>query len=113
MRHDSNADAHRAVVVLTTVGAAFDARSLARALVEQRVAACVNIIERMHSIYRWENAVAEDGEQLLLIKTTPQRVDDLRQALFAIHPYDVPEFVVLRIEETSAAYGEWLAESVG
>lgn len=98
-----------AVVVLTTVGADFDARPLARELVELRVAACVNIVAGVTSIYRWEGAVAEDGEQLLIIKTVETRVADLRDALFARHPYDVPEFVVLPVSETSPAYGDWLA----
>jgi periplasmic divalent cation tolerance protein len=99
------------VLVLTTVGADFDARALARTLVEARLAACVNIVERVLSIYRWEDRVAEDGEQLLLIKTTDLRVDALREELFRLHPYDVPEFVVLPIESTSEAYGAWLVEA--
>jgi periplasmic divalent cation tolerance protein len=100
------------LLVLTTVGADFDARALAQALVETRLAACVNIIDRMRSIYRWEERVAEDHEQLLLIKTTDVRVDALREELFRRHPYDVPEFVVLPIENTSEAYGAWLLESM-
>ena len=98
------------LLVLTTVGADFDARALAHSLVEARLAACVNIVERIHSVYRWENRVADDGEQLLLIKTTDARVDALREELFRLHPYDVPEFVVMPIE-TSEAYGAWLLES--
>jgi periplasmic divalent cation tolerance protein len=100
------------VVVLTTVGADFDARSLARALVELRLAACVNVIERVASIYRWEGNVTEDSEQLLVIKTADDRVAPLREELFRRHPYSVPEFVVLPVAETSASYGAWLLESV-
>ena len=100
------------VLVLTTVGADFDARSLAQALVEAKLAACVNIIERIHSVYRWEGRVASDDEQLLVIKTADERVDALRAELFGRHPYDVPEFVVLPIESTSHAYGAWLLASV-
>lgn len=100
------------LLVLTTVGADFDARALAHTLVEARLAACVNIVERIHSVYRWEDRVADEGEQLLLIKTTDLRVDALREELFRQHPYDVPEFVVLPIESTSEAYGAWLLESV-
>ena len=100
------------VVVLTTVGADFDAKSLARALVELRLAACVNIIERVQSVYRWEGNVTEDGEQLLVIKTADDRVAPLREELFRRHPYSVPEFVVLPIAETSDSYGAWLLESV-
>lgn len=99
------------LLVLTTVGADFDARALAHTLVEARLAACVNIIDRIHSVYRWEGRVADDGEQLLLIKTTDARVDALREELFRLHPYDVPEFVVLPIESVSEAYGSWLLGS--
>lgn len=100
------------LLVLTTVGADFDARALAHALVDSRLAACVNIVAGMHSVYRWEGRVASDDEQLLLIKTTDARVDALREELFRRHPYDVPEFVVLRIESMSDAYGAWLLASV-
>ena len=99
-------------VVLVTCATLEEARKIARGVVEKRLAACVNIVERVVSIYRWEDRVAEDGEQLLLIKTTDMRVDALREELFRLHPYDVPEFVVLPIESTSEAYGAWLLESV-
>jgi len=101
-----------AVVVLTTVGTSFDAPALARELVELRVAACVNIVERITSVYRWQGNVEEDGEQLLIIKTVEGRLADLREALFARHPYEVPEFVVMPVSETSPAYGAWLEQSV-
>ena len=100
------------LLVLTTVGADFDARSLAHTLVEARLAACVNIVERVHSVYRWEERVAEEGEQLLLIKTNSARVDALREELLRVHPYDVPEFVVLSIDGVSEAYGAWLAQNL-
>lgn len=100
------------VLVLTTAPASFDARALARELVEARVAACVNIVERVHSVYRWEGKVAEDGEQLLVIKTGDLRVPALREELFKRHPYEVPEFVVLSVDETSDAYGAWVLASV-
>jgi periplasmic divalent cation tolerance protein len=101
----------KAVVVLTTVDAGFDAAALAKSLVEQRVAACVNILPEVRSLYRWKNAVEDDREQLLIIKTTEERVDALREALFAAHPYEVPEFVVLAAE-AGGAYAEWLLHSV-
>ena len=100
------------VLVLTTVGAGFDARALAQALVERRLAACVNIVPRIESFYRWEGKVAVDGEQLLIIKTTDERIAALREELFRRHPYSVPEFVVVSIAETSDSYGAWLLESV-
>src|SRR5216684_4460591 len=99
------------VIVLTTVGADFDARSLARALIDQRLAACVNIVPRVTSVYRWQGRIEEEGEQLLVIKTVDDTVHDLREALFARHTYEVPELVVLPVTATSEAYGAWLLES--
>jgi periplasmic divalent cation tolerance protein len=100
------------VLVLTSVGADFDARAMAHQLVEARVAACVNIVDRIHSVYRWEGRVTDDAEQLLVIKTTGDRVNALRELLFRLHPYQVPEYVVLHMDETSEAYGNWLRDSV-
>ncbi|HEX3578954.1 MAG TPA: divalent-cation tolerance protein CutA [Thermoanaerobaculia bacterium] len=100
-----------AVIVLTTVTADFDARPLAHELVEQRLAACVDIIAGVTSIYRWKETITEDGEQILIIKTVDDNLHDLREALFARHPYEVPEFVVLPIASMSDAYGGWLLES--
>ena len=97
--------------MLTTVPADFDARPLARDLVELRLCACVNIVPAVTSVYRWEGAVSEDGEQLLVIKTLEARTTELRDALFARHPYSVPEFVVVPVRETSPEYGAWLADS--
>ena len=99
------------VIVLTTVGTAFDAAPLARDLVEARLAACVNVVEKIRSIYRWKGAVEDDSEQLLLIKTTEEKVDELRDVLFARHPYEVPEFIVIRIDKLSDAYRAWLVGS--
>jgi periplasmic divalent cation tolerance protein len=100
------------VIVLTTVGANFDAASLAKNLVEQRLAACVNILPAMRSIYRWQGKIEDDREQLLLIKTTNERVDALRTVVFAAHPYEVPEFVVMAIDRIEGPYLQWLVESV-
>ena len=100
-----------AVLVLTTIGADGDARALAHALVEARVAACVNIVDRVRSVYRWEGRIEDDAEQLLIIKTSEERVAALREELFARHPYAVPEFVVMPVE-VSEAYGEWLLGAV-
>jgi periplasmic divalent cation tolerance protein len=101
----------KACVVLTTVGAAFDAGSLAKSLVEQRLAACVNIVAEVRSIYRWNNGVEDEREQLLVIKTSEERVGALREVLLERHPYEVPEFVVLDAE-VQGPYGAWLAHSV-
>jgi periplasmic divalent cation tolerance protein len=101
------------VIVLTSVAANFDARPLARELVEQRLAACVNIVPGVLSIFRWKGAIEEDGEQLLVIKTVEANVDALRNALLARHPYEVAEFLVLTVASTSDAYEAWLLESAG
>lgn len=101
-----------AVVALTTVAKIEDAESLARSLVEKRLAACVNIVSNIRSIYRWEGSVASDAEHLLLIKTTNERVAEVREAILSNHPYEVPEFVVIPIAEMSPAYGTWLGDSV-
>jgi periplasmic divalent cation tolerance protein len=100
------------VLVLTTVGTNFDPRPLATQLVEKRLAACVNVIPQIHSVYRWQGKIENDTEQLLLIKTVQEHVADLREQLFASHPYEVPEFVVLRMDDLSEAYREWLLQSV-
>ena len=100
------------VIVLTTVGTTFDPQTLATQLVEKRLAACVNIVPQIHSVYRWQGRIETDSEQLLLIKTVYERLDALRDALFAVHPYEVPEFVVLRPEELSEPYRAWLLSSV-
>jgi periplasmic divalent cation tolerance protein len=99
------------VVVLTTVGASFEVAPLARDLVNARLAACVNVIEKIRSFYRWKGTVEDDGEQLLIIKTVEEKVDALRDALFARHPYEVPEFIVIRIDSLSDGYRAWLIES--
>src|SRR5688572_22413453 len=100
------------VIVLTTVGSSFDAAAFARELVEARLVACVNLVELVRSIYRWEVKIKDDAEQLLVMKTVDARLDDLKRAVFARHPYEVPEFVVLPIERIEGPYLEWLSNSV-
>jgi periplasmic divalent cation tolerance protein len=100
------------VIVLTTVGTTFDPLPLANQLVEKRLAACVNVIPRIQSVYRWQGKIENDAEQLLLIKTVDARLEDLKKALFASHPYEVPEFVVLQPMDLSDAYEAWLLSNV-
>lgn len=100
------------VIVLTTVGADFDVRSIATDLVQRRLVACVNIVDNMRSIYAWEGRVTEDRELLLIMKTTDARVDELRDALFTQHPYEVPEFIVMPVSAMSDAYWRWVIDSV-
>lgn len=98
----------RLLIALTTTAAGYDAALLARTLVEEQLVACVNIVERVTSIYRWENRVHEESEKLLIMKTTADRIDALRNRLGDLHPYDVPEFLVLPVEGASEAYETWL-----
>lgn len=100
------------VIVLTTVGAAFDVAALARELVEQRLAACVNVIPQVQSVYRWQGRIESDTEQLLMIKTVDERVDALQSALLSRHPYEVPELVVMRMDDVRGPWREWLIDSV-
>jgi periplasmic divalent cation tolerance protein len=100
------------LIVLTTIGVNSDAHSLGQELVEQRLAACVNVIPGVESIYRWKGVVETGREQILMIKTTEAKVNALREALLGRHPYDVPEFVVLAIADVSEPYQQWLEESL-
>ena len=75
------------------------------------LAACVSVLPPMRSVYRWQGAVEAAGERQLVIKTTAARLDELERRLLELHPYDVPEFVVIPITSGSAAYLSWLADS--
>lgn len=96
------------IIVLTTVGTAEDARRIARQLVANRLAACVNIIDGVSSIYRWQGKVMEDRELILLIKSVGARLDELKDAIYSLHPYEVPEFVVIDPSSVASPYREWL-----
>jgi periplasmic divalent cation tolerance protein len=100
------------ILILTTLGASTDAAALARTLVEERLAACVNVVPGMTSIYRWKGSVEQEREQQLLIKTTSGGVEALAARLRELHPYELPEFIVLDAS-ASAAYGAWVKENVG
>jgi periplasmic divalent cation tolerance protein len=100
------------VIVLTTLGAETDAVAFARVLVDERLAACVNVLPAMTSVYRWKGSIEEDGEQQLVIKTSSDRVAALEARFHELHPYDVPEFLVISVTGGSSAYLGWLGESV-
>ncbi len=100
------------LLVLTTVARAEDAERIAEALVEKRLAACVNVLPGVRSIYRWKGALERDEERLLVVKTRAERFEALREAILALHPYEVPEVVAVPIEAGSSAYLRWLDESV-
>ena len=101
------------IVMLVTCGSAKEARRIARALVEQKLAACVNILEvPVRSIYRWKRKVESAKELLLIIKSSRKRFRALQAAIKRMHSYDVPEIIALPIELGSRDYLAWLAESI-
>jgi periplasmic divalent cation tolerance protein len=101
-----------ALVVLTTVARVEDAESIARELVERRLAACVNILPPVTSVYRWQGEVTREAEHLLLVKTHADRFEALRARLLEIHPYETPEVVALPVVAGHGAYLQWIADSL-
>lgn len=100
-------------LVLVTAPDAETAARLAREFVAERLAACVNIVPAIRSIYRWQGKIEESAEALLLIKTTADRLAQLEAHLVASHPYEVPEFVALAPEHVEAKYLQWLVRESG
>jgi periplasmic divalent cation tolerance protein len=99
------------VVVLTTLPADTDGPAFAHALVEERLAACVNLLPAMDSVYRWQGTVEHEHERQVIIKTTAPRVDALWQRVRDLHPYDVPEFIVIPVIDGNQVYLQWVADS--
>jgi|SRR5580658_152885 periplasmic divalent cation tolerance protein len=95
-------------VVLSTAGSREEGERIAHALVDQQLAACVNILPGLTSIYRWQGKVESAREILLVIKTSAERLEVLESELHRLHSYEVPEFLVLNVESGSSAYLEWL-----
>jgi periplasmic divalent cation tolerance protein len=100
-----------AAIVLTTLGADADTAAIARTLVDERLAACVNVLPPMTSTYRWKGAVEQEREQQLVIKTSRALVPALQARLVALHPYELPEFLVLDAS-ASTDYLRWIGDSV-
>ena len=98
------------VIVLTTAPDDERAEAWARTLVEERLAACVNIHGPMISFYRWKGVIERDAERQVVIKTTRERVTALRARLRELHSYELPEFVVLSIDDGSDEYVKWVIE---
>lgn len=101
------------VAVLTTFPAEGNgndgaAESLAHAVVEEGLAACVNLLPPMTSVYRWKGTVERSVERQLIMKTTRARLDALRARVLALHPYELPEWIVVPVADASEAYGAWL-----
>ena len=101
------------VVVLVTAPSAEGATRIGRALVEERLAACANVVGPMTSIYRWQGTVEEASEHLMLVKARATDFDRIAARVRELHAYDVPEIIALPIRGGSPAYLAWLAESTG
>lgn len=99
-------------IVLTTTGSREEAQQIARALVEARLAACVNIAGPIESVFRWKGQVESASEYLLLVKTTAALFPRVRDAIRQAHSYELPECVALPVDEGSADYLKWMEESV-
>ena len=99
-------------VVLTTAGSADEANKIAEALVQRRLAACVNVVGPISSVYRWQGNIERAQEWLLAIKTTATVTDAVGDAIKELHSYELPECLVLPIEGGSEAYLEWIGENV-
>ena len=99
-------------IVLTTAGSPEEARKIAHALVERKLAACVNIVPQIESVYRWQGKVENATEYLLVIKTTAARFDPVNAAIREMHSYDLPECIQIAIEDGSKEYLAWIDDCV-
>jgi periplasmic divalent cation tolerance protein len=106
-------DATNIRIALTTCPSLDVARDLARAIVDARLAACVNVVPGLTSIYRWQGEVQESSEVLLMMKTTAEHLPAMMDAVRQLHSYDVPEFLALNVESGNPRYIDWLFTSVG
>jgi periplasmic divalent cation tolerance protein len=101
------------IVVLSTCGSPQEAQRLAHALVEKRLAACVNIVSGVRSIYRWKDAIEDEEEVLLVIKTSRPLFEELRNEILRLHSYEVPEVIALEVVDGSEGYLAWLDRELG
>jgi periplasmic divalent cation tolerance protein len=110
---DSPPERNGAVVVLVTAPSAEVAERIGRALVEERLAACANVVAGVTSIFRWKGAIEQESEVLVILKTTAAGVEPLRRRVVELHPYEVPEVVALAVESGHGPYLDWVRASVG
>jgi periplasmic divalent cation tolerance protein len=103
--------AANAIEVHITAPSREQAAAMARTLVDERLAACVNIMDGVQSIYRWQEKVEESAEVLCLVKTRPELLQALTARVQALHPYDVPEILAFEVADGSPTYLAWLEES--
>ncbi|MBI4125467.1 MAG: divalent-cation tolerance protein CutA [Deltaproteobacteria bacterium] len=99
------------VVAFSTIDSEQEAKKIAKALVKGRLAACVNIIPKVTSIYEWKEEICEEGEFLLVIKTRTERLEELKATLGELHPYDVPELIVCPVIDGLPDYLNWVMEN--
>jgi len=99
------------VVVLTTLPVDADGQAFGRAIVEERLAACVNLLAPMESVYRWEGRVEYESERQIIVKTSRDRLTALWDRVRELHPYEVPEFIVLPIADGNEAYLRWIRDA--
>jgi len=99
-------------IVLTTIGSEADAIAIAKTLVDEKLAACVNVLPEMISIYRWKGSIEQDKEHQIVIKTTADRLASLEARVRQLHSYELPEFLVIDPVAGGAAYLAWVKESV-
>ncbi len=102
----------QAIAVFVTCGSEEEALRIARSLVEERIAACVNLVSPIRSIYRWEGKICDEREWLLIIKTHRDKFKDLEEKVKSLHSYSTPEVLALPILEGSAHYLKWLGETI-
>ena len=100
------------LIILTTTPTNEEAEALAEKIVAEKLAACVQILPRMTSVYIWEGKLQREGEHLLLIKTLPEKFDELGKFITANHSYDVPEIVAVDAERVSEPYLSWIKETL-
>jgi periplasmic divalent cation tolerance protein len=100
------------VAVLTTAPSAEVADRIGATLVEERLAACANLVPGVSSVFRWDGKVSREAEVLVLLKTTAARLDDLRRRLVELHPYEVPEMIAFDVREGHQPYLDWVRAEV-
>jgi len=101
------------IVVLSTASSAAEAETIARQLVDERLAACVNVVTGVRSFYRWKGKIEKSPEWLLVIKSSRGRFEELRAALEKLHSYDVPEVIALPVVEGTKNYLHWMEGELG
>ena len=101
------------VLIYSTTDSLKEARTIGNELVKNKIAACVNIIPNVESIYNWQDKLNQDSEFLLIIKTDAKFKNDIQNMFEKIHSYDLPEFIMINIQDSSAHYLRWMQENIG